>query len=70
MMYVTAPVISITSAAVLYVTIRPSGLHPLVYCWFPPAGGAALCLLLWTTHDDVIVKRLADLVAAGLNGMR
>ena len=73
MTYGTAPVISVTSAAVvvlLYVTIRPSGLHVLVYCWFPLAGGAAMCLLLGTTYDAVIVKRLADQVAAGLNGMR
>lgn len=73
MKYMTAPIISNVSAGVvvlLFVTIRPSGLHMMVYCWFPLAGMAIMSALLWITYDAVIVNRLADEVLGGLNGMR
>ena len=45
MKFMTAPIIFNASAGavvLLYVTIRPSGMHVMVYCWFPLAGSAIM----------------------------
>ena len=63
MKYMTAPIIFNASAGVvvlLYVTVRPSGMHVMVYCWFPFAGLAIMSVVLWICYDAVIVTRLAD----------
>ena len=68
-----APILFVASGgvvALLYVTIRPSGLHVLIYCWFPLAGVSVMGIVLWTCYDFVIVKRLADEVLGRLQDVK
>ena len=68
-----APILFVGSAGtvvLLYVSLRPSGLHVLIYCWFPLAGISIMGVVLWICYDVVVVKRLADEVLGRLQDVK
>ena len=69
MRYMMAPVIFLWAGAVtilLYITFRPSGLHMLVYCWFPLVAVVSTFLVTWQFYDAVVTKRSTDEVLSKL----
>ena len=54
----------------LYVTVRPSDLHFLIYIWYPIAAILLQVIVAWVVYDGFITKRSVTEVVGNLDAWR
>lgn len=67
--FAIAPVLLAASCEIILlilITLRPSGLHPLIYMWFPPTAGIVMVVITLFCYECVIINRIGDEVLGKL----
>ena len=67
--YVLGPVIlsiGLGIVMMLYISVTPSGMPPLIHYWIPVIAFGAIMILSWLWYDVVAMKREGDEVMEGL----